>query len=88
MAWNYVNFAAMIVGYITIALVTLMLLAFIALVLREKYNDWKWRKQKEKEKQASPLVSSAVVNKPAEQPKEPAKETSGNPNAQLSTNKD
>lgn len=74
----------MIVGYMTIALVMLVLLAFIALVLREKYNDWKWRKQKEKEKQASPATDPAAMNKPAEQQKEAAKETNDKPNVQIS----
>lgn len=86
MAWTYLNFAAMVVGYITIALVILVFLAFMALVLREKYNDLKWRKQKEKEKQASPAVANpAVMNKPAEQQNEVAKDaTQDKPNVQVS----
>ena len=80
MIWNYLNLAAMIVGYTAIALVILVFLVFIALAIREKYNDWKWRKKKEMEKQASPMEAAAVADK---QPMEPAKETSDKPNVQI-----
>lgn len=70
MAWAYLNFAAMIVGYVTIAVVLLVILIFIGLVLREKYNDLKWKKRKEPEKQAAPVVAET---KPADY-KEAAKE--------------
>lgn len=85
MAWNYINFAAMTVGYVTIAAVLLAILAFTVLSLKEKYNDWRWKKRKEMEKQASPAVADpAIANKPAEQPTEAAKETENKPNVEIS----
>lgn len=78
MVWNYLNFSAMIVGYATIAVVMLVVLVFIALVIREKINDMKWRRRKELEKQSSP-----AMEKPAGHPKDAPKEAE-KPNVQIS----
>lgn len=77
MVWNYLNFSAMVVGYVTIVIILLAVLVFIALVIREKIIDMKWKKRKEMEKQSSP-----AAEKPAEQPKE-SKEAE-KPNVQIS----
>ena len=39
MAWTYLNFAAMIIGYAAIAVVALIILIFIGLVIKEKINQ-------------------------------------------------
>lgn len=78
MVWNYLNFSAMVVGYVTIVIILLAVLVFIALVIREKIIDMKWKKRKEMEKQSSP-----AAEKPAEQPKEAPKEAE-KPNVQIS----
>ena len=48
MVLTYLNYFAMAVGYITIAIVFLIILFFIGLVLREKYQNIKWKKEHEK----------------------------------------
>ena len=49
MLLNYFNYGAMIVGYITLFLILLLTILLIYLFLKEKYNNWKWRKEREKE---------------------------------------
>lgn len=71
MVWNYVNFIAMVVGYITIAVVMLIILIFIALVIREKLNDMKWRKKKEIEKQAATVAEAKPPEKGAKEAEKP-----------------
>jgi uncharacterized membrane protein YcjF (UPF0283 family) len=77
MAWAYLNFAAMIVGYITIAVVILIVLIFIAFVIREKLSNMEWRKKNELEKQTA---HAAAETRPGEQKE--AKEAE-NPNVQI-----
>lgn len=48
MVLTYLNYLAMIVGYITISIIILFILLFTGLFLREKYMDWKWKKDQEK----------------------------------------
>ncbi len=48
MALTYLNYFAMAVGYITIAVALLIILFFIGLILREKYENMKWKKEQEK----------------------------------------
>lgn len=82
MALTYLNFIAMVVGYITIVIVLLVILAFIGLLLREKYNDLKWRKQKKQEKQSAAV---AQANPKSTEQKEAEKETTQDkPNVQVS----
>ena len=52
MALIYLNYFAMVVGYISLFFIILIITIFTFLYLMEKYNDWKWRKEwEERQKQ-------------------------------------
>ena len=72
----YFNFAAMIIGYITIAVLASIILIFIGFSIRERYNDWKSRK--EFKQSAAP-----VETKPAEKKEAKGAEKT---NAQITVN--
>lgn len=78
MALNYLNYFAMIVGYTTIIIVILFILLFAGLILREKYQNWKWKKEQEKRQKEQ--------QKEQEAKKEEQKESQkGNPTTQPDT---
>ncbi|MEK6982968.1 MAG: hypothetical protein AABX33_00210 [Nanoarchaeota archaeon] len=50
MQFLYVNYVAMVVGYITIFFTLLAILFFTYLYIREKSENRKWKKEREKRK--------------------------------------
>ena len=80
MLLSYLNYAAMVIGYISIAIMLLIVLFFIYLSIQEKYKDWKRSKGMENthvpqmqasQKQSAAAESAAETSKAAvpEKPK-------------------
>ncbi|MEK6827791.1 MAG: hypothetical protein AABX78_00420, partial [Nanoarchaeota archaeon] len=47
MALTYLNYFAMVVGYISLFFIVMVTVIFTYIYLRDKYNNWKWRKERE-----------------------------------------
>ena len=84
MLLSYINYFAAVVGYVVIAAIFFLIIMLVVLILKDRYKNWKWDKERGKKQlnavQISPEPNSS---QPAEQPKE-TKETADSPNVRVS----
>ena len=72
MVLTYLNYFAMIVGYATIIIILFSVIALAILVLKDRYKNWKWdkerkRSEKEQQKEAPKEPIQQVTNTEASQ---------------------
>ncbi|MBI3035124.1 hypothetical protein HYY71_02270 [Candidatus Woesearchaeota archaeon] len=71
------NYFAMIVGYISLFFIALVLALFTYLYIKEKYSNWKWKKdiEKRKKEQEEKKAISGEQSLPAASQREDKQET-------------